>query len=284
MAFAGAESGSSSRLGGVVKQNIVVATHHKTGTVWMATVFKAIARRLDANYVDFWSHYGRLDRVLKTPFVLLNHNSIFSRHAKELRREDVRILHLIRDPRDVLISAMHYHRSADEPWLHEKVSGSKDAPYQQRLNSLATPHEQYLFELENATGSTIEGMLDWQYDRPNCLEVRYEDLWADRSLSLWSHIASFLGFEEAELDVCRQCFWEHSLFGKASSANRRHARSGEVAQWKQEFTPELARAFVHRFPDALQMLEYEDDDHWIESLTASSKSQAKARTITRIPV
>jgi hypothetical protein len=77
-------------------------------------VFKAIARRLNANYVDFWSHYGRLDRVLKTPFILMNHNSIFSQHAKELRREDVRILHLIRDPRDVLISAMHYHKGTSK--------------------------------------------------------------------------------------------------------------------------------------------------------------------------
>jgi hypothetical protein len=263
-----------------VKQNIVVATHHKTGTVWMSTVFRAIARRLDLNYVDFWSHYGRLDRVLKTPFILLNHNSIFSQHASELRREDVRILHLIRDPRDVLISAMHYHKKADEPWLLEKVSGSREAPYQQRLNSLTTLHEQYLFELENATSSTIEGMLDWNYDRPNCLEVRYEDLWADRSLSLWSDIASFLGFEGAEQEVCRQCFWEHSLFGKAARVNRRHARSGEVAQWKREFTPELARAFLYRFPDALQTLGYENGDHWIESLTTSSRSQAQACATT----
>jgi hypothetical protein len=266
-----------------VKQNIVVATHHKTGTVWMSTVFKAIARRLGANYVDFWTHYGRLDRALKTPFILLNHNSIFSRHASQLRREDVRVLHLIRDPRDVLISAMHYHKKADEPWLHEKVSGSKDAPYQQRLNSLATLHEQYMFELENATGSTIEAMLDWQYDRTNCVEVRYEDLWADRSLSVWSDIASFLGFEGAEQEVCRQCFWEHSLFGKASRANRRHARSGEVAQWKREFTPELAQAFLYRFPDALQVLGYENGDGWIESLTTSSKSQAQASTPPQNP-
>ena len=266
-----------------MKQNIVVATHHKTGTVWMSTVFKAIARRLDANYVDFWSHYGRLDRVLKTPFILLNHNSTFSRHASELRREDVRILHLIRDPRDVLISAMHYHKRADEPWLHERVSGSKDAPYQQRLNSLATLHEQYLFELENATGSTIEAMLDWQYDKPNCLEVRYEDLWDDRSLTLWRHISSFLGFEGSEQDVSQECFWEHSLFGKASRANRRHARSGEVAQWKREFTPELARAFLYRFPDALQMLGYENDDQWIESLTTSSRLQGQACTTTEMP-
>lgn len=263
-----------------MNQNIVVATHHKTGTVWMSTVFKAIARRLGANYVDFWTHYGRLDRVLKTPFILLNHNSIFSRHASQLRRDDVRILHLIRDPRDVLISAMHYHKKADEPWLHEKVSGSKEAPYQEKLNSFATVHEQYLFELENATGSTIEAMLDWQYDRPNCLEVRYEDLWSDRSMSLWSHIASFLGFEGAELDVCRQSFWEHSLFGKAPRANRRHARSGEVAQWKREFTPELARAFLYRFPDALEMLGYETDDRWVDGLTPPARLEAQVHTAT----
>lgn len=252
-----------------MEHNIVVATHHKTGTVWMSTVFRAIARRLDANYVDFWSHYGRLDRVLKTPFILLNHSSIFTRHADVLRREDVRILHLIRDPRDVLLSATHYHKSANEPWLHEKVSGSEPS-YQQRLNSLATLHEQYLFELENATGSTIEAMLDWQYGRPNCLEIRYEELWADRALSLWSQISSFLGFEGSELDVCRMCFWEHSLFGAASRVNRRHARSGEAAQWKHEFTTELAEAFLFRFPDALEMLGYEEGDQWIESLTAST--------------
>jgi hypothetical protein len=258
-----------------VKQNIVVATHHKTGTVWMSTVFKSIARKLGANYIDFWMHYARLDRDLKTPFILLNHNSIFSRHAKQLRREDVRILHLIRDPRDVLISATHYHKKADEPWLREKGSGGKDASYQQRLNSLSTLHEQYVFELENATGNTIEAMLDWQYGRPNCLEVRYEDLWSDRSLSQWRQIASYLGFDSAELEICQQCFWEHSLFGKAPRANRRHARSGEVAQWKHEFTPELAQAFLDRFPDALQLLGYEDDDRWIESLSRSPKSEVQ---------
>lgn len=263
-----------------MKHNVVIATHHKTGTVWMSTVFKAIARRLGAHYVDFWSHYGRLDRVLKPPFILLNHNSIFSMHASSIRRDDVRLLHLIRDPRDVLISAMHYHRKADEPWLHERIAGSNQPSYQQRLNALATVHEQYVFELENATGSTIEAMLDWQYDRPNCLEIRYEDLWSDRSLTLWREAASFLGFEGAELDVCDKCFWEHSLFGQASRANRRHARSGETAQWKSEFTPELARAFLDRFPDALEALGYEDDDRWIESLSASPKFETPAGAST----
>jgi hypothetical protein len=256
----------------VLNFNVVVATHHKTGTVWMSTVFKAIARKLGATYVDFWSNYGRLERGLRSPFVLLNHDSTFLQHADILRRRDVRILHIIRDPRDVLISAMHYHKTSSEPWLHEAVPGNENVSYQQRLNALATPFEQFVFELENSTSSTIEAMLEWQYGSENCLEVRYEELWSDRSMALWSRILEFLGFDGREQELGRACFWEHSLFGEAGRANRRHARSGEVAQWKSEFTPELARAFVYHFPDALQVLGYETDERWIEELEKAATS------------
>jgi hypothetical protein len=246
--------------------NIVVATHHKTGTVWMVSVFKAIAKGLGARYVDFWSHYGRLDRQLRTPFVLFNYDSTFLQHSDVLGRDDVRILHLIRDPRDVLISAMNYHKTSDEAWLHETVPGDDGITYQSKLNSFSTPFEQYLFELENSTNSAIEAMLDWQYDRANCLEARYEDLRLDHSMALWSQIVTFLGFEETEQGFCKDCFWQHSLFGGAAGANSKHVRSGDVAQWKREFTPELADAFIERFPDALQVLGYEPDDQWIERL------------------
>jgi hypothetical protein len=248
-----------------MRLNVVVATHHKTGTVWMATVFKAISKGLGASFIDFWSHYDRLDQLLKPPFVLLNHDSMFLQHSDILARGDVRTLHLIRDPRDVLISAMHYHKTSTEPWLQQPAPGHHGIGYQQKLTSLTSTFEQYLFEMENASHDIIEDMLDWQYDRANCFEVRYEDLRLDESMALWSQIASFLGFDDGELALCKDCFWQHSLFGGAN-VNRRHARSGDVAQWKREFTPELARAFVERFPDALQLLGYESDDRWVERL------------------
>lgn len=249
-----------------MKSNVVVATHHKTGTVWMATVFKAIAKGLKATYVDFWSHYGVLDQRLAPPFILFNHDSLFLQHEDVLSRSDVRVLHLIRDPRDVLISGMHYHGTATEDWLHAPEPGSGGTTYQQRLNALATPHERYLFELDNASGATLEAMLDWHYERPNCIEVRYEDLRVDESLETWSRILSFLGFEEGEQALCRDAFWNHSLFGRLARANRVHIRSGDVAQWKTEFTPELAQAFLDRFPEVLQVTGYETDDSWVEHL------------------
>ncbi len=255
-----------------MKFNVVVSTHHKTGTVWMATVFRSLARGLGASYLNFWDHYGRLDRALKTPFILFNHDSTFVQHADVLRRDDVRILHLIRDPRDVLISAMHYHKTSSEPWLHQTVAGNDPVDYQRKLNALPTKFDQYLFEMEHSTHSTIEEMLDWQYGRSNCMDVRYEDLWQDRSMELWSRILVFLGFDEKEQALGKECFWKHSLWGTAGNANRRHSRSGEAAQWKHEFTPELAHAFVEHFPEALEELGYEEDERWVEQLGEAKKA------------
>lgn len=249
-----------------MKYNVVVATHHKTGTVWMDGVFKAIAGDLGVAYVDFKTQYGELKEALRTPFILFNHDSDFRGHSHILNRTDVRVLHLIRDPRDVLISAMHYHRKSSEGWLHEPVPGYDNITYQRRLKALPTKLRQYVFEMDHSTAGTVHDMLKWQYGKANCFEARYEDLRQDTRLAHWLEIAAFLGFEEAELQTCRQRFWENSLFGGLSRFGNQHVRSGDVAQWKREFTLEVAYAFLARFPHSLQSLGYETDHRWIVEL------------------
>ena len=86
-----------------MRYNVVVATHHKTGTVWMDGVFKSIAGDLGARYVDLRAEHGLVQNPVHSPFVLFCYDSDFGEHASLLDREDVRILHLIRDPRDVVI-------------------------------------------------------------------------------------------------------------------------------------------------------------------------------------
>src|SRR5215475_255500 len=151
-----------------MKYNIVVATHHKTGTVWMDGVFKAIAGDVGAHYIDFRSQAHQLDEALDKPFILLNSDSKFREHAHILDRDDVRVLHLVRDPRDVLISAMHYHKKSAESWLHEPIPGYDDVTYQRSLKALRTKFDQYLFEMEHSTASTLRDVLSWQYGRHNC--------------------------------------------------------------------------------------------------------------------
>ena len=260
-----------------MKKSVIIATHHKTGTVWMATVFKAIAADLGATYVDYWAEKAQVEEALKRPFVLFNYDSDFRGHSQLLSRDDVRILHLIRDPRDVLISAMHYHRRADESWLHEPVPGYDNITYQRRLNAFETRYEQYVFEMENSTDSTLRDMQGWQYGRSNCFEARYEELRQDTQMAYWSKIIDFLGFEPHEQAICRQRFWQHSLFGNLSGRAHRHVRSGDVVQWKREFTPELAQAFRWKFPKVLQALGYEPDDRWIAEVQGANTIAAAER-------
>ncbi len=264
-----------------MKYNIVVATHHKTGTVWMDGVFKTIASDIGARYVDFRLQYDELTQALRSPFVLFNYDSNFRDHADLLDRDDVRIMHLIRDPRDVLISAMHYHKKSAESWLHEPVPGYDGVTYQRQLKSLPTKFEQYVFEMEHSTAGTLRDMSRWQYDRANCFEARYEDLRQDASLTYWTEIAAFLGFDEAESNACGQRFWQNSLFGGLPRLGNKHVRSGAVAQWKREFTPELAYAFLERFPNALQQLGYETDNRWVLGLNSGGAEAAELASLLK---
>lgn len=264
-----------------MKYNIVVATHHKTGTVWMDGVFKAIADDVGAHYLDFRSEYGRLEQRLQEPFVLFNYDFDFRDCAHILERDDVRVLHLIRDPRDVLISAMHYHRKSAESWLHTPVPGYNNVTYQRRLKEMPTRLDQYVFEMEHSTAGTLRGMQEWQYGRANCFEARYEDLRQDTDLAYWTRITDFLGFDEAEQISCRRRFWQNSLFGGLSRLGNKHVRSGDVAQWKREFDRELAYAFVAYFPNVLQMLAYEPDNKWLFDVPDDAASELTA-TLKRL--
>jgi hypothetical protein len=246
-----------------MKYNVVVATHHKTGTVWMDGVFKAIANDVGVRYVDFRSEHGSLAEVMRGRFILLNYDSNFREHAHVLNRDDVRVLHLVRDPRDVLISAMHYHKKSNESWLHEPIPGYDNVTYQRQLRALPTKFDQYVFEMEHSSASTLNDVLSWRYGRANCFEARYEDLRQDLQLNHWRRISAFLGFDEGEREMSCLRFWQNSLFGGLSRLGNRHVRSGDVAQWKREFTRDLGQAFLKRFPGALQALGYEPNNSWV---------------------
>jgi len=252
-----------------MKYNIVVATHHKTGTVWMDGVFKAIASDLGVRLVNHKADAGRLDVLLREPFILFSDDSDFRDIPHVLEREDVRILHLIRDPRDILISAMHYHRRAREGWLHEPAPRYLGMTYQQALRGQRSRFQQFVFEMENSTACTLQDIRAWRYDRPNCHEARYEDLREDFSTAYWRSIMAFLGLDAAEQDLAARRFWQNSLFGALPRLGNRHVRSGTVGQWRREFTVRLGYAFSERFPGLLQELKYEADPRWILTLPQS---------------
>jgi hypothetical protein len=253
-----------------MNRRAVISTHHKTGTAWMSKVFRGIGASLDIPIL----HAGKRalsPEEVPVPAIILNDHSDFRHSGWMFTDPNTRILHLIRDPRDVIISAMHYHRTAREAWLHKPRKKFGQQSYQQRLNGLSDEHSRYLWEMDNTSMRIIDAMRKWNYSMEHAIELRYEDLISDVDASLFSHAVSHLGFVGPEMDVCKRQFAKRHLTRKKRPKTP-HVRSGEARQWESVYDAPLAEAFVTKFGDVLIELGYETDNAWATCRSRSTTS------------
>lgn len=242
-----------------------VGTHHKTGTLWMRAVFRRLAEALGLEFRNTFPTSTSDEIPDRVRVVLTSWSSSFS--AELLARADVRVLHLIRDPRDVLLSGMRYHLRAapeGERFLHTPRSRLGGATYQQHLNALDGVEAKLLFEMRGKHAETVSEMVAWDYGRANTIECRYEDLMADTEGRAFARHLRDLGLPEPEVSLGARVFWEQSLFGglapeeQRSDRVRTHVEDGRVAQWRQALPASVARTYAEEFGEALVHLGYED--------------------------
>ncbi len=257
---------------------ICVGTHHKTGTLWMRWVFRKIAEELDLPH-GVGGSLGEADikpTLQDDRSIIMQWSSNFTNRL--LRRADARFLHLIRDPRDVLLSGMSYHRQIDparEQFLSKPIPSLDGRSYQEHLNWLASDEDRLLFEMRGKHAQTVAEMLAWDYTRDTCAEVTYEALITDTDGSLFQDILRFLGLSAEEAALGRKIFVERSLFGPMKHAGftkqdlDTHIQSGKPQRWKTELPRAVAETYATEFGDALVSLGYEDHPSaWLEEIAA----------------
>jgi hypothetical protein len=252
-----------------VKYHVLVGTHHKTGTVWMSSVFREISYRLAVPYLDVndlgaaWRDTEEKDKIVQE-FISRVHGQtiIFDGYSQfpDLSLIDpdfgvhFRGIHMIRDPRDVAISAASYHARASEPWLHVPQEKFGGLTYQQKNRSFHTLREKILFELDNSHRRTVRQMVGFK-DQGVFRDVRYEDLIDDRGLAIWRKVLSYLGFEEKEMEPALQAVSAKSLFC-GEQHHEFHVTSGAKEQWRCVFDPDLLKQYTNRFGVELAKLGY----------------------------
>lgn len=232
---------------------ILVGTHHKTGTVWMLRLFSGICAALGDRL-----HVGPQDQLPPTTRVFFQDHSRFDFAA--LHRP-YRGLHVIRDPRDVLISGARYHARATEPWLHVRRRRFWGMTYQEAIRRQRSLADAVLFEMDHAGAHTIREMLAWDSTRPEFFEAKYEELITDRDLVLFRRLLRFLGYGEEVLPTLEAVVRERSLFG-GHVRDPVHVSDGRPHQWREVFDATLRRHFRERFGDALERLGYEPGEGW----------------------
>lgn len=250
---------------------ICIGTHHKTGTIWMRKVFRAISRDQDIPFMQCYREKKLAEAAETGPQIIVNWSSSFPKKLMDM--DHARFIHIIRDPRDVLLSGMRYHRIAplgNEKFLREKRDEWGGKNYQDHLNALPSDHDRLMFEMEHKHDKTVGEMLNWPYGHAHAADVKYENLIEDEDCSQFRAILTDFDIEGLDIDRACQTYWDLSLFGGLKKADDReervalHVSSGKKAQWVTKLPREIAEPYAERYQEALEKLGYAENADWVK--------------------
>ncbi len=229
---------------------IVLASHHKTGSVFLRKVFEEFAKHVNMSFCFF-------DKGDKGPkkLDLLRYDIILLRHANIKQIEQiidlnakVKVAHAIRNPRAMLISSTLYHKDSTEKWLHVPRPSFQGKTFQEKINTLSIK-DALLFQLEHS--KNIKDMLELKRYLSKNTSIksdcfRLEDLSHDKSLLTYQKLLSFLDFEGFDLLKGIEICANNSLWYK----KRAHSRTGASEELIPEFDLDVEKKFQKIFSDA----------------------------------
>lgn len=248
-----------------------VATHHKTGTVWMGNVFRRISKVLGLEFVYAARINGLDDLARYDRAIVVSWKSKFPEEI--LNSPEARFLHIVRDPRDILLSGCSFHKKTDskhEGFLYTPRASLGGRSYQEHLRALDNRNEELLFEMRNKHDETIQEIRSWNFDDPRSTELRYEDMLSDVDTELFAGALRNFGMNKVEVTKARGIYYRKSLFGglaKGQDVTRAgHITSDKKVRWHTELPFEVAKVYAEAYGQDLIDLGYEKDNSWVERL------------------
>jgi hypothetical protein len=198
---------------------------------------KAIPTVSDGN-IDRWHGLDGLLRRLRPGQVVMSHLRFRPAYRDILERHHTRPIFMVRDPRDVVVSQVHYVSKRADHHLHGRFGQEPSVRDKLRLAIVGDQAHGL-----PSIGERLEYFTGWLGS--GCLVVRFEDLvgpdgGGDGALQRACVTAIFghldLDTSESGVDeVCRR------LFSSDSPTFRR----GRIGQWTESFDDDLVSLFDH---------------------------------------
>ncbi|MEQ8994941.1 MAG: hypothetical protein RID53_00360 [Coleofasciculus sp. B1-GNL1-01] len=218
-------------------------------------------------------------------------------YAKLKNMENFRAFHLIRDPRDIIVSAYFSHR-----YSHETTNWQELQEHRQQLNSVSQ-EEGLLLEMEfGVTRCTLEALQNWQYSNAHILELKFEQFIIDPVQTFINIFSFFEVLDKKSAKTKRNFNWLNyynkviysyrllrplkiplakikpqylkQIVKKYSFENmtggrqrgqediKNHYRKGVPNDWTNYFTDLHKHYFKENYPNLLLKTGYERDGNW----------------------
>jgi len=258
---------------------IVHFCYHKAMTVYFNRVFMSLAKEADWYFKSYkWFEFDEFTediQNLKKESLLMVGPSL---NVIDLLPRRYLGSHIVRDPRDLLVSGYKYHKWAQEPWIHERLNEAminrlvlkgfkldfdySNMSYQQLINSV---DQTVGLEIElNWRTNSLNHMFDWDYQNPMVMELRYENVFGNE-VETFTELFKHYSFDNKMMEIGIK-FVRHFSFENqketGKTGDNQHLTMGVSGQWKEYFSDELKAIFKERHQDLLVKLGYEQDDSW----------------------
>ena len=250
--------------------------HHKCGTRYVCNIIDAFCRELGISYGAVtnpkWFEYDLRAYVDAKRISFLCYVNANVGQIAGMR--DYRAFHIIRDPRDLAISAYFSHRNSHPlpprwPELAEH-----------RKQLMALPFDEgFLLDLDFTDRLPTDGyeitvfkaIDEWPRNQECVMELRFEDLIAN-SAAVLTQAFTFVGLDPRNSEARRIAF-ENALgantFQRLSGGRvagqedvTHHYRSGAPGDWRKYFKPSHKKWFKERYPNILVKTGYEKTADW----------------------
>jgi hypothetical protein len=276
--------------------------HHKCGSTWIEAIcgdvcFEA-GRRMDIVFrtedLAGESLGGFVGRTRTELLAFANAD-----YRQVLTLPQFKGFHVVRDPRDVVVSAYfsHLHSHPTQHWP-ELVA------YRERLRACSRG-EGLSMEID-FRAEQFQEMMSWPDEVPNVLQLRFEELIAapfssfitifqhlelldDRHFDVRARAVNLLrrvvarvagrapGQHPVPTERLLGIVWEHD-FAKKSGGRQAgqedvhsHFRKGQAGDWVNYFQPEHRRRFHERHGPLLRKYGYESDARWVDSVAPAAR-------------
>ncbi len=272
--------------------------HHKAGSIWITSVMKYIAELYGLRLANFHAP-GMFDgdlakRIRKDKLDFVAYTNA---EYNQVNVEHFKGLHIVRDPRDMLVSAYYSHMNSHPTDYWPELEAHRKRLKSMDLDEGLLVSMEFTFELviDGERLAPFEAMNSWNADDPRILEVKFERL-TQQPYEAWPEIIRHHGLlDDAEVslrsvpgqlvDVVRSRFGSQSAISfprwmwlmavdsqsfkkisggraKGQEATKSHFRKGVPGDWKNHFKEEHKALFKQKYPDLLQRLGYETDGNW----------------------
>ena len=255
--------------------------HHKCLTRYFNRIFEG--------NVHFKGQAEKFFRFLRqqteSRFASLNNATV--RPDRPLLRASA-CFHVLRHPKDLIISGYFYHRRGAESWTHFPIQFGLASRYRLELGDALEGDELALIKADSSTKWLLETlpfesglMLEMVLRKYRCglnpiplyesdavKTVRFEEVMA-RPVEEVGAVCEHFGLD----DEATERILSRTL--EVHETKTEHIRDRSAYQYRSHFTPRLDRFFAQQFPRLVERLDY-------ENRRAKASSDADARSGTQL--